>query len=233
MSELLLSAAHALDSQVGGHAGVLTSEDGAILIKATLPAESQFYQSLSRADSGFAPLKPFVPAFHGVIASKEDPNEKAGASPAPQKDKFGVQQRNVSSPQHPKILRKVHKGSRPACGIARFFPVGDGNGSPDSSKHGLPLALLLSVIRGVRRDIAQIRDILASIEMRMVGGSLLIIYEADWSRAQDSPPGYIVKLIDFAHTKLAPGMGLDAGVLLGVDTVLRLLDGRIEELTRE
>ncbi|KAJ2992272.1 hypothetical protein NUW54_g7978 [Trametes sanguinea] len=35
---------------------------------------------------------------------------------------------------------------------------------------------------------------------------------------------------DFAHTKHVPGAGPDEGVLKGVDTVLRLLDGRIEQV---
>jgi 1D-myo-inositol-tetrakisphosphate 5-kinase/inositol-polyphosphate multikinase len=113
----------------------------------------------------------------------------------------------------------------------------------------------------------------------MVGGSLLIIYEADWARAEEGIKGYlegdvemeevgdgvkdagkgdegheedeededdedgdesddedeprppfIVKLIDFAHTTVVPGKGPDEGVLLGMDTILRLLDGRLSEL---
>ena len=94
----------------------------------------------------------------------------------------------------------------------------------------------------------------------MVGGSLLIVYEADWDRAREGvkfwlesegvedededeedeededderkKPGvpYGVKMIDFAHTRLTPGEGPDEGVLLGLDTVLRLLDGRIAEV---
>ena len=43
-------------------------------------------------------------------------------------------------------------------------------------------------------------------------------------------PPYLVKLIDFAHTRIVPGMGPDEGVLKGVDTVLSLLDGRIEQV---
>jgi len=110
----------------------------------------------------------------------------------------------------------------------------------------------------------------------MVGGSLLIVYEADWARAEEgvkqylenaeedekmketvdedegdagvelngeddddddesddetrARPPFVVKLIDFAHTTLVPGKGPDEGVLLGMDTVLRLLDGRLSEL---
>jgi len=97
----------------------------------------------------------------------------------------------------------------------------------------------------------------------MVGASLLIIYEADWTRAEQGltrfseedggevedrdidmnnehdedrsrskrpGPPFVVKLIDFAHTRFVPGEGPDNGVLLGMDTVLNLLDTRLAEL---
>jgi 1D-myo-inositol-tetrakisphosphate 5-kinase/inositol-polyphosphate multikinase len=86
-----------------------------------------------------------------------------------------------------------------------------------------------------------------TFEIRMVGGSLFIIYEADWAIAEDGlqrlwldegnegedehededddkedrpGPPFVVKIIDFAHTRIAPP---DEGALLGFDTVLRLL----------
>lgn len=43
-------------------------------------------------------------------------------------------------------------------------------------------------------------------------------------------PPYTVNLIDFAHTRLAPGQGPDKGVLLGLTTLIKLLDGRIQDL---
>lgn len=97
----------------------------------------------------------------------------------------------------------------------------------------------------------------------MVGGSLLVVYEGDWARAEEGVeklgivideeegegneegeeddndddddeeeerPPHVVKLIDFAHTRLVPGAGPDEGVLKGMDTVLGLLDGRIKDL---
>ena len=102
----------------------------------------------------------------------------------------------------------------------------------------------------------------------MVGASLLIIYEADWTRAEQSltsfseeeedekdidddiddededdddddedesnskrpGPPFIVRLIDFAHTRLAPGEGPDQSVLIGMDTILKLLDARLGEI---
>ncbi|GBE82831.1 hypothetical protein SCP_0412180 [Sparassis crispa] len=55
-----------LASQVGGHPGVLSSEDGSLVIKASLPTELAFYESVS-CDPNFAPLKPFVPRFYGTL----------------------------------------------------------------------------------------------------------------------------------------------------------------------
>lgn len=46
-------------------------------------------------------------------------------------------------------------------------------------------------------------------------------------------PAYAVKIIDFAHTRLAPGRGRDEGVLFGLDTILRLLRERSVQLSSE
>ena len=117
----------------------------------------------------------------------------------------------------------------------------------------------MPVIEAIRKYVATIRDAFAQLEIRTVGGSLLIIYEGDLERAkkgidlfeegveeeedeeeeeeeeedeENTKPGpaCLVKLIDFAHTKVVPGEGPDEGVLLGMDTTLRLLDGRIAQI---
>jgi len=49
----------------------------------------------------------------------------------------------------------------------------------------------------------------------------------DDSSDEGSPSPCVVRLIDFAHTRLKPGEGPDVGVLKGLDTILSLLDGRI------
>ncbi|KZP03501.1 SAICAR synthase-like protein [Athelia psychrophila] len=41
---------------------------------------------------------------------------------------------------------------------------------------------------------------------------------------------HTVNLIDFAHTRVAPGEGPDRGVLMGLSTLIKLLDGRIQDL---
>lgn len=56
----------ALASQVGGHAGVLSTEDGELLIKPALPRELAFYQKL-QTDEAFARLRPYVPKFIGTL----------------------------------------------------------------------------------------------------------------------------------------------------------------------
>ena len=55
-----------LASQVGGHAGVMTTEDGSLLIKPALPVEVSFYQSVG-SDPRFAPLRPYIPKFYGTL----------------------------------------------------------------------------------------------------------------------------------------------------------------------
>lgn len=136
-----------------------------------------------------------------------------------------------------------------------------------SSSSGLPKEILVPILRAICEEIAEIREVCSCLELRMVGISLLIIYEADWTRAEQSlirfseeddeededgdidmeedededededesdskrlGPPFVVKLIDFAHTRFAPGEGPDKGVLLGMDTVQKLLDTRLAEL---
>ena len=160
--------------------------------------------------------------------------------------------------------------------VYRDLPGAEAGGRMDI---GLPRTLLLPVLKSIRKSVQEIRDVMSAIEMRMVGGSLLIIYEGDWARAEmgvqylakeaasatadeetnggrrefeeaeeedeeededsedesedegsvGSKPPCVVKVIDFAHTRLKPGEGPDRGVLKGLETVLSLLDGRITD----
>ncbi|KAG6849380.1 hypothetical protein H0H93_008934 [Arthromyces matolae] len=165
---------------------------------------------------------------------------------------FQVYDNKTSKPVcTPKSFGKAIKETELAHGFAKCFPV---HGEPSSSSSssstlGLPRRLLLPVLHGIRETTARIREAYASLEMRIIGGSLLIIYEADWTLAEEGlkrvppqpldnrkAPGvrrlpYNVKLVDFAHTQVMVGSGPDEGVLLGLDTMLKLLDGRIAELT--
>lgn len=155
----------------------------------------------------------------------------------------------------PKSYGKSIKPSDLPDGIAKFFPI-----RSEQSTQGLPRELLLPIVEAIRKRVATIRDVLAKLEIRMVGGSFLIIYEGDIERAkqgialleedeaggeeddeedaededeEDTKPGpaCLVKLIDFAHTKaVAAGEGPDEGVLLGIDTTLKLLDGRVAQI---
>lgn len=164
----------------------------------------------------------------------------------------------------PKSYGKTIKPSDLPNGIARFFPIASESAEAklddvtEAVGTGLRADILLPVLESLREDTAEIREALSQVHTRMVGASLLMIYEADLERAREgvkywvegegseeeeeeedddgdnkkpSPP-FAVKLIDFAHTHLVPGEGPDEGVLFGVDTVLRLLDGRIEEIKK-
>ena len=167
----------------------------------------------------------------------------------------------------PKSYGKSIKPADLPDGIARFFPVPSSAGkaktttpspltsSPSESGPvvgtGLPANILFPILINLRESVFTIRDELSKVHLRMVGASLLIVYEADWKRAEEGfdswykeedededeergkeKPGspYTVKLIDFAHTRLKPGQGPDEGLLKGLDTVIQLLDGRIEQV---
>ncbi|KAG8925781.1 hypothetical protein FRC02_009432 [Tulasnella sp. 418] len=295
-----------LSSQVGGHAGVLASEDGSLVIKACLPAERDFYQILS-SNPTLEGLRPHVPTFYGTLklegkvegtaaekigeAKGEDlvgnlshkfkkPNildiklgtvlydESANEEKRARMIKTAAETTSLETGVRltgfqvydaksdtfvntPKSYGKSIKPSDLPGGIAKFFPT--------ASEGGVEAKLLVPVVKGVHSEIAQIRDVLKGIELRMVGGSLLIVWEgeaatlreaidkagstnadnnkpeaeddedSDTSTAGVGPP-LIVKLIDFAHTRLVPGEGPDEGVLLGLETTLKLLEGRIKEV---
>jgi len=129
-------------------------------------------------------------------------------------------------------------------------------------------------LESLREDVTELLEAFQEVHLRMVGGSLLIIYEGDWERAAEgvkrflledenssesggeenedgddeeedeeddedendlegkkrSGPPYTLSLIDFAHTRVTPGQGPSQGVLLGLSTVRKLLDGRIEQV---
>ena len=80
-------------SQVGGHAGVSTSEDGSLLFKPALPREVAFYEHLT-SNPRFAPLRRYIPKFYGTLRLEgkvEDGNlETLREAPAPEegKDKY-------------------------------------------------------------------------------------------------------------------------------------------------
>lgn len=55
-----------LSTQTGGHPGIITTEDGSLIIKPALPLEIAFYQSLA-SESTLQPLSDFVPGFLGTL----------------------------------------------------------------------------------------------------------------------------------------------------------------------
>lgn len=140
--------------------------------------------------------------------------------------------------------------------MTKFFPEGrEGTEASGEGSSGLPRAFLRPILEGIIRDVKEIRETFGELELRMVGGSLLIVYEADWDKAKEALERidkeevddeeedededededekglpFAVKLIDFAHTKVVAGEGPDEGVLLGIDSTIRLLNERLLQL---
>jgi len=180
---------------------------------------------------------------------------------------FQVYDNVTCQPVHtPKSYGKSLKAAQLGEGIAKFFPLcsptSQTSDTPSSSS-GLPKETLEPILRAIYEEVAEMREVYSSLEIRATGASLLIIYEADWTRAEQSlrsfseddeedydddiddddddddedesnskrpGPPFVAKLIDFAHTDLAPGEGPDQGVLLGMDTLLKLLNARLAEI---
>ncbi|KAI9448082.1 hypothetical protein H4582DRAFT_1898412 [Lactarius indigo] len=240
---------HLLTSQVGGHKGIQTSDDGALLIKPALPHELQFYQN-SLTDPALAPLRQWIPTYLGTLRleGQKTADGLANVEGIPEGEKellvienaaHGFLKPNIldiklgtvlyeedASPEKkermqntarrttsgdtgvrltgfqvfgnttsqpvifPKNYGKTIGVSELGAGVARFFPISGsmiglpGAGAGGRMDVGLPKALLLPVLKSIRKSVQEIRDAMSAIEMRMVGGSLLIIYEGDWDRAE-------------------------------------------------
>jgi len=151
----------------------------------------------------------------------------------------------------PKSYGKSITSSQLPEAFAKFLPVLSPTLDPSKSVEtapaigstpiGHPPALLAQVIDGIYADVAAIKDAMERLYLRMVGGSILVIYEGDTDvlrlalsgeeNGGFKPPAYRVRLIDFAHTKLKSEQdGVDKGVILGLGTTLKYLEGRKEEI---
>lgn len=68
-------------------------------------------------------------------------------------------------------------------GIENFFPCHLGTSFPTNPNTGLPADTILTLLTSLYDSLADLRKALAGTHMRMVGGSVLIIYEGDRERA--------------------------------------------------
>jgi 1D-myo-inositol-tetrakisphosphate 5-kinase/inositol-polyphosphate multikinase len=133
----------------------------------------------------------------------------------------------------PKEYGKVLPSSELVHGFRRFFPSSEE--SPEVHTHsdltpappsGLPAAILLPTLKAILADVKDFLKTVENYEWRVAGGSLLIAYEGQ----EGAPAQHKVKMIDFAHARHLQGEGPDEGLLKGVHTIIRLLEGRIQEL---
>ncbi|KAJ1725748.1 hypothetical protein LPJ53_000009 [Coemansia erecta] len=82
----------------------------------------------------------------------------------------------------------------------------------------------LTVLQKLIERISEYRDVIQKSETRMIGSSLLIIYESDPDRVKASDgPQVDVRAIDFAHSHWLPGEGPDEQYLFGLDNLIQAL----------
>jgi len=130
-----------------------------------------------------------------------------------------------------------------------------------AQRGGVGSKLLVPVLEGVLAGVSGLMEAVGKTEMRLVGVSALIVWEGEERTleaaltAASSPdmdsesesgseeetaggprkigPPFTVRMIDFAHVYAVPGQGPDEGVLKGLQTVIKLLEGRIEQVKAE
>lgn len=133
----------------------------------------------------------------------------------------------------PKEYGKAIPSSELVHGFRRFTPCSEEK--PEIHTHsdltppppaGLPASVLIPTLQAILHDVKTYYDTVKTYEWRVAGGSLLIAYEGK----EGAPQRHKVKMIDFAHARYLPGEGADEGLLKGVETIICLLEGRLEEL---
>lgn len=85
----------------------------------------------------------------------------------------------------PKSYGKTITASHLPEGMAKFFAATDLADSPPNGP-GVRKDLLIPIVKGVIDLVTEIRDAVAETEMRMVAGSLLIIWEGDESALESA-----------------------------------------------
>ncbi|EPQ29702.1 uncharacterized protein PFL1_02922 [Pseudozyma flocculosa PF-1] len=112
-----------------------------------------------------------------------------------------------------------------------------------------PAAMRTLIEQSILPALEQLVDIFSQLEIRMRGGSLLLVYEGSAEGLEQGlgpQPRTIstgrlpqrdgakrlvdLRVIDFAHATLVEGQGPDEGVLLGIRTTLQLFRSVLEDL---
>ncbi|KIK17088.1 hypothetical protein PISMIDRAFT_15358 [Pisolithus microcarpus 441] len=337
-----------LSSQVGGHAGIQTTEDGSLLLKTALPRELEFYQLIrdgmssdidvaTATASGLTLLLSWIPKFLGMLSLGTHLVENLPEMTAVHDLPAFVQASRTTTTIvlesltygfcKPRILdvklgtilyeenappekkeRVIHTAASttslstgvyandhplPKLTTKNYDQTVKPEHLPDGIVRAFPFCIPVSLscmnvppptctypsclLKRLHEALELLRVALATAEVLIVGGSILIIYEADWASAEKAAQtsedvsilndeatakgegedketitveigenGHLIvddvvaggdeesededehhlfrlSLIDFAHMQLVPGQGPDTGVLLGIDTLIRLI----------
>jgi len=108
----------------------------------------------------------------------------------------------------PKSYGKSIKGAELPTGMAKFFAVV----AEDGMGPGVRKDLLVPIVKGVLEDVREIRKAVAQTEVRMVGGSILIVWEGDESALEAA----LDRKLD-AHMNSEPTSVVDSDVTSEVD----------------
>ncbi|KAG8880079.1 hypothetical protein FRB98_005347 [Tulasnella sp. 332] len=225
-----------LVSQVGGHPGIVESEDGSLIIKSCLPVEREFYGQIA-SDVRLAALRPHVPIYYGTLqlqgAIRGGRLVSSDVTATPKDEIFILRathsivlenlahnfkrpnvmdvklgtvlySEDADEAKRQRMIVKARETTSLETGIrfvgCQVFDPSQGVTVTTPKEYGrslkvseLPLSmvkffpstsindksLMLAVIDGIIDQVQQIKAVLSTIEMRLAGGSILVVWEGD------------------------------------------------------
>ncbi|TIB66859.1 hypothetical protein E3P77_02003 [Wallemia ichthyophaga] len=105
--------------------------------------------------------------------------------------------------------------------LRRFIPI----------PHSLTIKQLKFVVSSIHSQLLSVRDAVSLMPFRSISSSILIVHEADSDDFLEEQAA-MVKLIDFAHTRLTDADTPDMNILAGIDTLIDLVYNYKEYITQ-
>lgn len=104
-------------------------------------------------------------------------------------------------------------------GFARFFPLPtdsvpfvsdeEGETREDYKDHAIPPHLSVRVLELLDDELAKLEEVLSKVQLRAVGGSVLIVYEGDAARLEQALERFAARRVTLAAKSLAEGSDED------------------------
>lgn len=122
---------------------------------------------------------------------------------------------NATKNEYDTTGKEYGKGLTPANlpeALRKFIPI----------PHTLTTPQLKIVMESILTQLQSIRDAVMVMPFRAISSSVLIVHEADSDDFLEEQAA-MVKLIDFAHTRLTDADTADMNIVVGIDSLIDLV----------